>query len=295
MSLTAQNIAKSFSGQMALASVSLSLVPGSIHALVGENGAGKSTLLKIMAGISRPDGGEVALDGQHIYENPDAKGRVAFVPTQCALFPGYTSKQLVRLFRSMYRRFDETKFLSAMSGLETAKKSVRHLSTGMQMTLSVALAMATMPDVLLLDEPFAGLDVVFRRRLIQLLIDECEGRPISILVSSHNVDELERLCDRATFLSRGEIVCSGELHDIKQHSIKRLQLVFSGEAPQNLADWPDVVSVENLGRVFTLNVDGASNDIERRLRDVGVVMLEELPVTLEEAFLYRYQQGGKRA
>ena len=294
MDLTVCGVSKSFPGADALTGVSLALAPGTIHALVGENGAEKSTLLKIMAGIMRPDTGTVTLNDAPVYENPAAKVKIAFVPTRSTLFSTYGIRDLKKLFRSMYGTFDEERFQSVIDGLNIGKKRVRHLSTGMQMALSVALALAVQPDVLLLDEPFAGLDVLFRRRLIEALIDESASRDIAIFVSSHNVDELERLCDWVTFLSRGMIVNSGSVDGVKKSAVIRFQVVFSGDAPIDIASWPGVIAAEEVGRVWTISVRGDDEDVVGRLKTYDLLLLEELPVTLEDAFVYSYMQGGER-
>ena len=292
MTMVAERINKAFAGTAVLKNVNMTLEPGSIHALVGENGAGKSTLLKILSGIYRTDSGTVKIGGADIYEQPQQKAKIAFVPTQCALYPDYNTKQLSKYYAGMYPHFNREKFEMALDGLAIGDKVVRKLSTGMSMALSVALALAVEPDVLLLDEPFAGLDVIFRRRLIKMLIDEAASRPVAMLVSSHNVDELERLCDKVTFLSRGEIVSSGDLTDVKQAAVRRLQVVFVDDPPFDLASWAGVIDLEAIGRVFTLNVDGKDQTIEKRLHDAGAMMIEELPVTLEDAFISSYEQGG---
>ena len=291
--MKATGITKAFAGVAALQQASLSLEAGHIHALVGENGAGKSTLLKIMAGIIRPDAGAVTLGGQPVYENPEAKRRVLFVPTECHLLPGWRQAELVGFYEGVYPRFDRARFAQALGDAPIGGKRVRRLSTGMRMTLAVALALGARPDVLLLDEPFAGLDVIVRRRLIGMLIDECAERPTAVLISSHNVDELERLCDTATFLSRGRVVSSGALGDVKQGAVKRLQVVFAGDPPADLAGWPGIIAVESLGRVHTITAASGDDSIKPRLEACGLVMCEPLPVTLEEAFLFSYKQGGK--
>ena len=293
MSMTVSGITKTFAGVKALECVSLQLGLGSIHALVGENGAGKSTLLRIMAGIMRPDAGDVALEGAPVYESPRIKQRIAFVPTQCSLFSGYRQGELLKLYQGMYPNFSADKYRQCVAGLEFGSKPVRKLSTGMQLLVSVALALAAGPDALLLDEPFAGLDVIARHRLIQTLIEESGSRDMMILVSSHNVNELEKLCDRATFLTRGRIAQSGELSSVKRAAVRRLQVAFEGEPPADLADWAGITHLETIGRVCYLTVRGDCLDIEARLRAQGVIMLEELGISLEEAFLYSYEQGGE--
>jgi ABC-2 type transport system ATP-binding protein len=294
MSLAVKNIDKRFQSVQALKGVSLEIERGSIHALVGENGAGKSTLLKIMAGIYRPDAGEARLDGSAIEDNPASKIKIGFVPTQRSLFPGYNEKKLVRLYTEIYgERFNVAKYRAIVEGVPLGKKSARHWSTGMQLIAGVAFAMAVEPDILLLDEPFAGLDVILRHRLITLLIEEAESRDIGVLVSSHNVNELEKLCDRATFISRGKVIKTGALDEVKRQSVRRYQVVFVNEAPPDIGEWHEVITVETIGRVHYLTVAGDSIGFEDKLKAGGVLMIEELGVSLEDAFRLSYEQGEK--
>jgi len=294
MSLTVTNIDKRFLNVQALKGVSLEIERGSIHALVGENGAGKSTLLKIMAGIYRPDAGEARLDGAVIEDNPVSKVKIGFVPNQRTLFPGYNEKKLIRLYTEIYgERLNIAKYRAIVEGVPLGKKSARHWSTGMQLIAGAAFAMAVEPDILLLDEPFAGLDVILRHRLITLLIEEASSRDIGILVSSHNVNELEKLCDRATFISRGKIIKTGALDEVKRQSVRQYQVVFENEAPPDIGEWHEVIAMENVGRVHYLTVDGGSGDFEDKLKAAGVLVIEELGVSLEDAFRLTYEQGEK--
>ena len=294
MSFNATSITKSFAGIPVLTDVSIELSKGSIHALVGENGAGKSTLLQIMAGIYRADGGAVTLDGMLTYDNPAVKERIAFIPTQCMLLPGYNERELLRIYTDIYQKFDIHKYRDIAGEMHIGRKSIHHLSTGMQMVVSIALAMATMPDVLLLDEPFAGLDVIMRHRIITALIEERSRRDISVLVSSHNVNELEKLCDSATFISHGKIIKSGDLENVKSDSVRRFQVVFGGEAPDSLDEWPGIMSLERVGRVYYLAVDGGALDIQDKLHASGAVVIDELAISLEEAFRFIYEWEEKR-
>jgi ABC-type multidrug transport system, ATPase component len=294
MTLIAKNVSKNFGDFKVLQDVSMELTPGQIHALVGENGAGKTTLLRILAGIYQADKGLVSFGAESVFDNPVAKAQLAFVPAASELIPSMNQKALARFYKSFYPDFDEAYFLELTKGLNMGKKPVRRLSTGMKMLLTVSIAMARRPQVLLLDEPFAGLDVVVKKQLMDLISAQ-EG--IAILISSHNLQDLERISDEVTFLMKGQITASGDMFAVKDNAFKRIQVVFEKDAPVDLIEWQGITHVAQLGRVITLTYEGDDAELEARLTAHGVLMLDRLGSTLEEAFIHSYEQyvskGGK--
>ena len=288
MSLIANNVCKAFDGKTILKDVSITLTPGRIHALVGENGAGKTTLLRILAGVYKQDQGGVAFNSEPVFDNPAAKAQIAFVPAECELMPSMGKKALIHFYQSFFPDFDENYFNELTQSLTMGKKPVRRLSTGMKMLLSVSLAMARRPQVLLLDEPFAGLDVVVKKQVIDLIAREMD---MAVLISSHNLLDLEKLSDEVTFLMKGQVTASGDLFTVKESAFKRLQVVFEGDAPVDLSEWEGVTRVEALGRVITITYEGDDEAIEARLKAQGVLVLERLGSTLEEAFIHSYEKA----
>lgn len=291
MSLNAVNVHKTLGGAAVLTDVSLSVQKGRIHALVGENGAGKTTLLRVLAGLYKPEQGEARADGLPVFNNPEAKARIAFMPAQCELFPMMRKEALLRFYKSMYPSFDAKRFESLTQGLDLGKKPVRRLSTGMKMQLSIALALARNPEILLLDEPFAALDVVVKRRIMQLLTEQTDA---AILISSHSLMDLERISDDVTFLIKGRVTLSGDVFDVKSSAFKRLQVVFERDVPEDLLAWEGVTDMQILGRVITLTYEGDDEKMEARLRDAGVMLLERLGSTLEDAFIHGYERALKK-
>lgn len=287
MSLIAKNVCKAFDGNMILKDVSIALTPGQIHALVGENGAGKTTLMRILAGVYKQDQGGVAFDSEPVFDNPAAKAQIAFVPAECELISSMGKKGLVRFYKSFYPDFDEAYFNELTQNLPMGKRPVRRLSTGMKMLLSISVAIARRPQVLLLDEPFAGLDVVVKKQVIDLITRETD---MAVLISSHNLLDLEKLSDEVTFLMKGQVTASGDLFTVKESTFKRMQVVFEGDAPVDLTEWEGVTQVETLGRVVTITYEGDSEALESRLTAQGVLVLERLGSTLEEAFIHSYEK-----
>lgn len=291
MSINAVNVYKALGGTPVLTDVSLSAQKGRIHALVGENGAGKTTLLRVLAGLYKPEKGEARAGNLPVFNNPEAKMKIAFVPAQCELFPMMRKEALMRFYKSIYPSFDAKRFEALTQELELGKKPVRRLSTGMKMQLSIALALSRNPNILLLDEPFAALDVVVKRRIMHLLTEQTDT---AILISSHSLMDLERISDDVTFLIKGRVTLSGDVFDVKSAAFKRLQLVFEKDVPEDLKDWEGVTDIQILGRVVTLTYEGDDEKMEARLRAAGVILLDHLGSTLEDAFIHGYERELKK-
>ncbi len=290
MSMIATDICKALGGNTVLSKVSIALNPGSIHGLVGENGAGKTTLMNILAGLYRQDSGMLQLDDQPVHDKPAAKKQIAYVPSQSILFPTFKEKQTSVFYKSFFPDFDTDYFHTLTSEIGFQRKSARRLSTGMLMLVNIAVALARHPKVLLLDEPFNGLDVVVKRKMMDLLLALSEQGETAILISSHNLNDLERMIDDVTFLIRGKVTAHGDVFTVKQSCYRRYQVVFIEDAPVNLAAWPGITQVEQVGRVHTITCQGDGDTIEAKLRECGLLMLEPLGSSLEDAFIHGYQQ-----
>lgn len=289
MSLIAKNVYKTLGDTPVLKDVAMALEPGQIHALVGENGAGKTTLMRILAGVYAPDKGSAQWEDAPIFNNPSAKAQIAFVPAQCELFPAMNKQQLAAFFKSVYPAFDTVLFEALTKPFE--RKRVRDLSTGMKMLLSVSAAICRHPRVLILDEPFAGLDVIVKRRVMDLIVENSEA---AVLISSHNLSDLERIADSVTFLIKGRVTASGDVFAVKAATFKRLQVVFEGKVPADLLAFEGVTNMEMVGRVVTLTYEGDDEKMESRLRSEGVLLLERLGATLEESFIHGYEDVLKK-
>ena len=290
--IEAKNLVKSFDGFRALDGLTMTVPRGSIYGLVGPNGAGKSTLLRHVTGIYRQDSGSVLLEGNPIYENPAAKARIASIPDELYYFLSASTRDMMRFFKGFYPRFDGARYEALKDVFTTIneKQPIRRLSKGMQKQAAFWLALCCRPDVLVLDEPVDGLDPVMRRQVWSLLMGDVAQRGTTVLVSSHNLRELEDVCDHVGILSHGKVLLERSLTDL-QDNILKLQVAFrDGELPR-LPEELNVLHVTQVGRVHTLIVRGSPEEIKGRVAALDPLFLEALPLSLEEIFIY--ELGGE--
>lgn len=283
-----KDIVKTFDGFRALDGLSLNVPRGSIYGLVGPNGAGKTTAIKHMAGILRPDSGEVLIGGAPVFENPSAKARIAYIPDDVFYFPQATVQDMMRFYRGIYPTFDRGLYerLGRVFDIDP-HRPIRRLSRGMQKQAAFYLAVSMRPEVLILDEPVDGLDPVMRRQVWGIIMQDVAENGLTVLVSSHNLRELEDVCDRVGMLSRGKLLLERGLSDL-QDSICKIQIALPEGAvlPPEL----DVLHCSGPGRLKTLIVRGSGEEAERRLAALEPVFMDSVPLTLEEIFIY--ELGG---
>ena len=265
---------------------------GAIYGLVGPNGAGKSTILRHLTGAYRQDAGEILLEGAPIYENPAAKRRMAGIPDELYYFSSASTRDMMRFYRGIYPSFDQERYGKLKEAFPAVdeRRPIRRLSKGMQKQSAFWLALSCRPDYLLLDEPVDGLDPVMRRQVWSLLMGDVAERGTTVLVSSHNLRELEDVCDHVGILSRGRVALERSLTEL-QGGIVKLQIAFQTETPPDLPAGIDVLHTDHIGRVYTYIVRGSAEDVEARFKPLAPLFLEALPLTLEEIFIY--EMGGE--
>ena len=286
------NLVKTFDGFRALDGLTMTVEPGSIYGLVGPNGAGKSTLLRHIAGVYRPDSGTVLVDGRPVYENPAVKQGIAVIPDELYYFNSASTRDMMKFYRGMYPGFDDKRYQALKEAFPEVdeKQPIRRLSKGMQKQSAFWLALCCQPELLVLDEPVDGLDPVMRRQVWSLLMGDVAQRGTTVLVSSHNLRELEDVCDHVGVLSHGKVLLERSLTDL-QDNIVKLQAAFRREEPPQLPrDW-DVLHTSQIGRVYTYIVRGNPADIKARMAAYDPLLLEALPLSLEEIFIY--EMGGE--
>ena len=290
--IEARNVVKAFDGFRALDGLTMTVPRGSVYGLVGPNGAGKSTLLRHVTGIYRQDSGEVLLEGEPIYENPAAKARISSIPDELYYFLSASTRDMARFLKGFYPRFDRDRYRTlreVFSQVDEARP-MRRLSKGMQKQAAFWLSLCCRPEVLVLDEPVDGLDPVMRRQVWSLVLSDVAEHGTTVLVSSHNLRELEDVCDRVGILSHGKVLIERSLTDLQENLVK-MQVVFQErELPQLPADL-EVLHVSQVGRIHTLIVRGNATDVTNRLAVYAPILLEALPLTLEEIFIY--ELGGE--
>ena len=290
--IEARNVVKAFDGFRALDGLTMTVPRGSVYGLVGPNGAGKSTLLRHVTGIYRQDSGEVLLEGEPIYENPAAKARISSIPDELYYFLSASTRDMARFLKGFYPRFDRDRYrtLKEVFSQVDEARPMRRLSKGMQKQAAFWLSLCCRPEVLVLDEPVDGLDPVMRRQVWSLLMADVAQEGTTVLVSSHNLRELEDVCDRVGILSHGKVLIERSLTDLQENLVK-MQVVFQErEMPKLPADM-EVLHVTQVGRIHTLIVRGNATDVTNRLAVYAPILLEALPLTLEEIFIY--ELGGE--
>ncbi|WP_175986668.1 ABC transporter ATP-binding protein [Bacillus sp. Marseille-Q1617] len=287
-----KGVSKAFDRTEIIHNISFSIEKGSIYGLLGSNGAGKTTLLRTIAGILKADQGDITVDGQPVFEMTAIKERVVFLPDQPFFFTHYTLKQMAQFYKNTYSRWDEGYYhqLTALFEIDPNKKLHKY-SKGVQRQASFILALSAKPDVLVLDEPIDGLDPVVRKKLKNVLITEVAEREMTILISSHNLREVEDICDHIAILHQGRFLLEKELDDLKS-GIHKIQLAFKGDVPDGLFNKLDVLHKETRGSVLLCIVRGDHEDVERLIRSHHPVIFDLLPLTLEEIFIYEMGDVG---
>ena len=288
--LEAKNVVKTFDGFRALDSLNMTVPKGAVYGLVGPNGAGKSTIIRHLAGIYRQDSGEVLLDGQPVYENPAVKQRMTVIGDDWYYFPQANIREMARFFAGLYSAFSWERYekLKQVFPLDE-KMMLRRMSKGMQKQAAFWLAVCCMPEYLILDEPVDGLDPVMRRQVWSLLLGDVSERGTTVLVSSHNLRELEDVCDHVGILNRGQVLLERSLSDLQDNTVK-LQVAYAGVTEPMLPSELNILHRSHVGRVYTYIVRGSRAEILRRMEITEPILLESIPLTLEEIFIY--ELGG---
>ena len=285
-------LVKTFDGFRALDGLTMTVEEGSIYGLVGPNGAGKSTVLRHITGAYRPDSGSVLVDGQPVYENPAVKQEIAVIPDELYYFASASTRDMMRFYRGIYPRFDDKRYQALKEAFPEVdeRQPIRRLSKGMQKQSAFWLALCCSPKLLVLDEPVDGLDPVMRRQVWSLLMGDVAQRGTTVLVSSHNLRELEDVCDHVGVLSHGKVLLERSLTDL-QDNIVKLQAAFRQEEPPQLPREWNVLHTSQVGRVYTYIVRGNPAQIKARMAAFEPLLLEALPLSLEEIFIY--EMGGE--
>ena len=285
------NAVKRFDGFTALDGASITVPDGAIYGLVGPNGAGKSTLIRHLTGILRLDEGEILVDGEPIYENPAKKALLAVIPDDWYYFSSASLRDMMRFYRGFYPTFDMERYEKFRNVFEIPEKAMlRRLSKGMQKQAAFWLAMSCRPKYLILDEPVDGLDPVMRRQVWSLMMGDVTENGTTVLVSSHNLRELEDVCDHVGIMNRGKVLLERSLCDLQENIVK-LQVVWNTPEPPALPADMNVLHVSNVGRVYTYIVRGNAAAVSTALSVFQPMMLEALPLSLEEIFIY--ELGGE--
>ena len=285
-----KKLVKTFDGFTALDSATLTVPRGAVYGLVGPNGAGKSTLLRHITGVYRQDSGQVLVNGVPVFENRHAKERIVSIPDDWFYYNQSTIREMAKLYAGMYPQFDGGRFekLRELFHLPE-KKPIRRMSKGMQRQAAFWITMSCLPEYLVLDEPVDGLDPVMRRQVWQVLLDDVSARGTTVLLSSHNLRELEDVCDHVGIMDKGKVLLERTLSDLQDNTVK-LQVAYKTAEAPTLPTELQILHHSQVGRVHTYIMRGSSEEICRRMQITDPVLLEAIPLTLEEIFIY--ELGG---
>ncbi len=281
-----KNLTKRFDGFTALNGLTMTVPTGSVYGLVGPNGAGKSTIIRHITGVYRPDLGEVLVGGEPVFENPPVKARIACIPDDLSCHAGASIRELKSFFKGLYPAFSDERFtaLADIFNLDQ-RQPLRRFSKGMQKQAAFWLAICTQPDYLVLDEPVDGLDPVMRKQVWSVILEDVATRGTTVLVSSHNLRELEDVCDHVGVLHEGKMLLERSLSDLQENIVK-VQLVTDRPIPPEL----NVLHKSMTGRIQTLIVRGDRREIAGLLQQCNPLLCDLLPLSLEEIFIY--ELGG---
>ena len=288
--LELKNVSKSFGKFKALDDLTMTIPQGSVYGLVGPNGAGKTTAIRHITGVYRPDEGEITMEGLPIYENPQVKQAIGYIPDEIFYFSSATLKDMAKFYRGLYPRFDMPLFQRLSEVFQLPMGSpIRRFSKGMQKQAAFQLTLSIRPDVLVLDEPVDGLDPVMRRQVMSLILAEVAERNTTVLISSHNLRELEDVCDHVGIMDKGAVLLERTLSDLQDNTVK-LQVAYKTAEEPALPAELQILHHSAVGRVHTYIMRGSSEEICRRMQITDPVLLEAIPLTLEEIFIY--ELGG---
>ena len=282
------SVTKRFGGFAALSSLDLCVPQGAVYGLIGPNGAGKTTAIRCLTGMLRPEEGSVLLSEEPVYENEPVKERFFCIPDEPFYFPMASTRDMMRFYARIYPRFDAGRFARLREAFSIDEdRPIRRLSRGMQKQAAFWLALSSRPEVLILDEPVDGLDPVMRRQVWSLILADVAENETTVLVSSHNLRELEDVCDYVGILDHGKCLRESSVADLQENTVK-VVLALAGNA--SLPEGLPILSHTVSGRLHTLIARGGAEELRARLEEAAPLFMDTQPLTLEEIFIY--EMGG---
>lgn len=288
-------MSKKIDDKYILKNVNLHVNKGSIFGIIGENGAGKTTLIKCLTGIYKVNEGNILIDGEGVFDNNKVKQKIGYVSDENQYFSSFKVKELLKFYKKTYKNFSEERFNELNKKLKIpVEKRIRELSKGMKMRTAILLNLSIKPDILILDEPTSGLDPVVKKEIMSIIVDEVASRGVTVFISSHHLEHIERICDNIAIIKNGEIKLMSSMEEAK-NSIKKLQVVFRDRADINkeLSSLTGVIKIETIGRVNYIITRNYTKDFEKRLYDMGADFIELVDMSLEDMFIYFIEEEDK--
>ncbi|SKB25517.1 ABC-2 type transport system ATP-binding protein [Acetoanaerobium noterae] len=285
------NIYKRYYNDPVIKGVDINLKAGSIYGLIGPNGAGKTTLIKLLAGIYMPDEGSVTLDGIDIAASHEIRSCIGYIPDNLNFYPTFTVKEMKEFYKGMCKNWNEERYQILREIFTfSEKKRIKHLSKGMKTQLSLLINLSCMPKVILMDEPTSGLDPFVRREVLNLIVQDVSSRDTSVLISTHNISELEQVSDRVGFMDKGKIILQDDMEDLK-YKYKKIQIAFESAMPKAFEEEFKLLSIKHYGKVYEIVIDEHYEIFKSNAIKYNPIIMEKLDMTLEEIFIHR--MGGE--
>ncbi|MEY8347621.1 ABC transporter ATP-binding protein [Bacillus cereus] len=289
--LKVTNLGKTIDNQVILDNISFTLQKGSIVGLLGRNGAGKTTLLRTLVGILDPDEGTVTYDDVDVHRHPEMKQKIAYVPDSTNILSGYTVKEIANFYKAVYHNFNEEHFYQLLERFKLPEKRIRSYSRGMKALLAMILAFCTGVEYIILDEPTNGLDPIVKRQVLQFLIEEVAEREITILISTHHLDEVEKIADTVIILKNHTIASITALEDTKSRYAK-IQVAYERSLPQKLENLANIKILNQTGKVYTILIESNVAITLEKFHKEQPLLLEELPMSLEDIFVTTFEEDS---
>lgn len=283
-------VTKYFDDYKVLDEISLHVRKGTIYGLIGPNGAGKTTIINHINGVLRPVSGEITIDGEQVYENKNTKMKVLNIADDWFYYSTFTVKEMAKFYANMYKNFSWKRYEAIKEIFKIdEKRQIRKFSKGMKKQVAFWLSLSAMPEVLILDEPLDGLDPVMRKQVLNLVIADVADREMTVLVSSHNLRELEDICDWVGIIHKGKMIIEKPLDDLKGN-VHKYQVVFGEGGIGELEGDEDILHISKIGTVYNIIIRGSAEETERKFGELNPVLCERISLTLEEVFIY--ELGG---
>ena len=291
--IEAKNLTKRFGSLMAVDHINAQILDGSVFGLIGTNGAGKSTFLRMLSGVLKPDEGSVTIDGKEVYENVEVKSRFFYISDDQYFFSNSTPEQLMKFYMGVYPKFNKNRFIHLMDSFELdRKRKINTFSKGMKKQVLVIIGVCAATKYLFCDETFDGLDPVMRQAVKSLFASEIMNREFTPVIASHNLRELEDICDHVGLLHKGGILLSKDLEDMKFH-IHKIQCVLGGrQQEKELEKELQVLKVQHQGSLLMITARGTRSEIVEKVQAKNPLFMEVLPLTLEEIFISETEVAG---
>ncbi len=291
--ISVKNLSKKFENELVLDNINMEVKKGSIYGIIGPNGSGKTTLLNSLVGVYKSDSGEVNIKDEDINDNATIKECMAYMQDEIYAYPQYTIKNMADFYKGMYKSWDDSRYNKLKEIFEiNDKKRITKLSKGMKKQVAFTFALSKTPEILIMDEPIDGLDPIARKKLWNIIIDDVAKRDMTVVISSHNLKELENMCDTILIIDKGKTVAEKNIEDLKS-DVHKIQVVLENkEKEEEMLKELNVINIEKNGSITVLVVKGDIKQIENTIKKYNPLVLDILKLNLEEVFIYEMEGLG---